>query len=323
MNVMVTGGAGFVGSHLVRRIVSQGTASITVLDNLHRGCFENLSDCLADIGFLRGDVRDSLAMNQALRGIDLVYHLAAQSSVIGATTDLDYTVNTNVTGTFNILQAAKMNGVKRVVFTSSREVYGDSLQLPVPETAPLRPRNSYGASKAAGEACCRVLACDGLETAVLRLANVYGPGDKDRVLPIFIENALEGRPLLLYGGEQIVDFVWIDVVVEALSRVGFGEPIAEPLNVGSGRGTTISALAQRVLEVTGSRSTVDIAPSREPEVKRFVADVRRAKQLIGLEQPKDPLSRLHEVIASARERIVASHVVGTVTRTGNTDLYLA
>src|SRR5690348_14378602 len=106
MNLMITGGAGFVGSHLVRRIVSEGTASITVLGNLHRGNLENLRDCLADIRFMRADVRDSRAMNEALFGIDLVYHLAAQSSVMSSSTDLNYTVNTNVAGTFNVLQAA-------------------------------------------------------------------------------------------------------------------------------------------------------------------------------------------------------------------------
>src|SRR4029077_13273970 len=127
--------------------------------------------------------------------------------------DLNYTFNTNVAGTFNLLQAAKSNGVRRVVFASSREVYGDPRQLPVPETAPIKPKNSYGASKAAGEAYCGAFGREDLEIAVLRLANVYGPGDAGRVLPLFMGSALQDLPLVLYGGQQILDFVWIDVVI--------------------------------------------------------------------------------------------------------------
>src|SRR5579862_1132168 len=216
MKVLVTGGAGFIGSHLSRRLVKEQRASVTALDNLHRGHRENLADCRPEIHFLEADIRDPDALRRALSGIDVVYHLAAQSSVIGAAADLNYTFNTNVGGTFNLLSAAKSNGVRRVVFASSREVYGDPRHLPVLETAPVKPKNSYGASKAAGEAYCGVFGSNGLEVAVLRLANVYGPGDRGRVLPLFVESALQDRPLVLYGGQQILDFVWIDTVIAAL-----------------------------------------------------------------------------------------------------------
>jgi UDP-glucose 4-epimerase len=268
MRVLVTGGAGFIGSNLVRRLVKERAVSVTVLDNLHRGRLENLSDCFTQIHFLQADVRDTSTLQEALHGVDLVYHLAAQSSVINATGDLNYTFNTNVGGTFNLLQAAKMNKSRRVVFASSREVYGDPEQLPVPETAPVRPRNAYGASKAASEAFCWAYGSDGPETSVLRLANVYGPGDRDRVLPLFIENALEHLPLVLYGGQQVLDFVWIDTVVEAFLQVGFGELISGPLNVGSGIGVAISNLARRILKLTHSHSAVEIAPSRKAEADR-------------------------------------------------------
>jgi len=194
-----------------------------------------------------------------------------------------------------------------VVFTSSREVYGDPLRVPVPETAALKPKNLYGASKVAGEAYCSVFGSEGLETAVLRLANVYGPGDTDRVLPLFIERALQGQPLVLYGGQQVLDFVWIDVVVEALWKVGFGELIREPLNIGSGLGVTISNLSRRVLELTGGRPRFEIAPRRQTEVTRFVADVTRAKQVLGLEQPADPLFGLTEMVNWKRGGIATSH----------------
>jgi UDP-glucose 4-epimerase len=288
------------------------------LDNLHRGRREELSNNAAEIRFLQVDVQDVNALYASLNGIDLVYHLAAQSSVISATKDAKYTFNTNVAGTFNVLQAAKINRVKRVVFTSSREVYGDPPQVPVPETAPIKPKNSYGASKAAGEAYCGVFGSEGLETAVLRLANVYGPGDTDRVLPIFVENALRARPLVLYGGQQVIDFVWIDTVVAALLRVGLGEQIPEPLNVGSGHGTTVADLSQRVLEMTDSRSPVEIAPDRKIEVSRFVADVSRAQQIINLKPPRDPLFGLPAVVEWTRQQILTERCAGELVQTAST-----
>ena len=307
MKILVTGGAGFIGSHLVRRLVKDRAGSVTVLDSFHRVRPENLSDCLDEIRLLRADVRNPAALLEALCDIDLVYHLAAQSSVMGAEADADYTFRTNVLGTFELLRAARTCDVRRVVFTSSREVYGDPLRVPVPETAPLKPKNLYGASKVAGEAYCSVFGSEGLETAVLRLANVYGPGDTDRVLPLFLERAVQGQPLVLYGGQQVLDFVWIDTVVEALCKVGFGDLIPEPLNIGSGRGVTISKAARRVLELTGWRSQVEIVPARQTEVTRFVADVSRARQVLGLQQPADPLFRLRELVDWVRSRM--SHEV--------------
>jgi|SRR5579862_1438587 len=307
MNVLVTGGAGFIGSHLVRRLVRLRVGAVTVLDNFHRGSTANLAGCLDEIRLLRADVRNPAALDEALRGVDLVYHLAAHSSVMGAEADADYTFQTNVAGTFELLRAARVNGVRRVIFASSREVYGDPFQVPVPETAPLKPKNLYGASKVAGEAYCSVFGSEGLETAVLRLANVYGPGDTDRVLPLFLSRALQGQPLALYGGQQVLDFVWIDTVVETLWKAGFGELIAEPLNIGSGKGITITKLSRRVMELTGWRSRVEILPARQVEVTGFVADITRARQLLGLSQPADPLFGLAAMVDSSRRQVAMGH----------------
>ena len=221
-------------------------------------------------------MRDFATVREATRGIDLVYHLAAQSNVLGAVSDMEYSFTTNVTGTFNVLRAASQAGVKRFVFTSSREVYGDPASIPVPETAPIAPKNAYGASKAAAEMYCQIFASHGITTHILRLANVYGPRDFGRVIPIFVDNATSGRPLILFGGNQILDFVWIRTVVDILMAVGLGNSPSGPLNVGSGRGTRIDELARRVLACTASASTVEFATTREIEVTRFVADVSRA-----------------------------------------------
>jgi UDP-glucose 4-epimerase len=303
MRILVTGGAGFIGSHLVERLARDNAGSVVVLDNLRRGRKENLDPFLDRITFIEGDIRERNVLLEAMRGCELVYHLAAQSNVIGAVQDLEYSFTSNVDGTFNVLQAARLVGVKRVVFTSSREVYGDPQHLPVAETAPLQPKNAYGASKVAGELYCRVIGEQGPETVILRLANVYGTRDRDRVIPIFVENALRAETITMYGGKQMLDFVWIDVVVDALWKVGFGDLIREPVNIGSGKGTVIGDLARRVVEVTKAPSRIHADPPREIEVSRFVADTTRARQIFGLEPPQDPLSHLADVVEWMKARI--------------------
>lgn len=298
--ILVTGGAGFIGGHLVERLARRHKGgAVTVIDNLRRGDPENLRSCSGDIVFCRSDIRDRAALDPVMRGCEVVFHLAAQSSVMGACEDTEYSCSTNVLGTLHVLEAAKQAGVKRVVFTSSREVYGEPDRIPVPETAPLSPKNAYGASKVAGEMYCRVFGQNGLEVVVLRLANVYGPRDIGRVIPLFVDRALRGLPLLLYGGSQILDFVWIDAVVDALIQTGFGEFSPEPLNIGAGRGITVAALAQRILDLTGSHSPLAIEERRGVEVSRFVADTTRAQARLGLPLPEDPLFGLEQVVQAA------------------------
>ena len=168
MRLLVTGGAGFIGSHLVDRLVAAGYGRITVLDNLRRGCIGNLAESRKRIRFLEGDIRDLDWVRRAMRGVGIVYHLAAQSNVLGARQDEDYSFTTNVAGTLNVLRAARDSGVKRLLFTSSREVYGDPESIPVPESAPLAPKNGYGASKMAGEAYCRAFQGQGMDICIVR-----------------------------------------------------------------------------------------------------------------------------------------------------------
>jgi len=159
--------------------------------------------------------------------------------------DADYSFTTNVAGTYNVLKAAASATVRRLVFSSSREVYGEPKSLPVPETAPLTAKNPYGASKVAGEAYCEVWGSTaGLECQILRFANVYGPHDRDRVIPIWIERARRAEPLELYGGEQIIDFVWVGKAVEALLAATHSG-LTRPINVGSGIGSLPYAAQDR------------------------------------------------------------------------------
>lgn len=287
MRILVTGGAGFIGGNLVSRLASVGAGDILVLDNLHRGY--SRASLPAAVEFRKTDIRDPEALADVLKGCEIVFHLAAQSNVMGAVADASYSFSTNVVGTYNVLGAAAAAGVKRLVFPSSREVYGDPCGIPVPETAALRAKNAYGASKIAGEVYCRLAAQQGLETVVLRLANVYGPGDRDRVIPLFAAAASAGLPITVFGGQKILDFVWIDVVVDALIRAAFGRYIRGPVNVGSGKGTAIVDLAQRMVALRRSVSKINVVEEREQEVGRFVADITRAKRLLKIPEPDDPL----------------------------------
>ncbi len=300
MRILVTGGAGFIGGHLVRALVREGRGLVTVLDNLHRGSWDTLDGVCDQVRFVEGDIRNEKVVREVSRGVHVIFHLAAQSSVMTAAADSEYTSSVNADGTRVVLEVAAAEDVGRVVFTSSREVYGDPRELPVSETAPIAPKNAYGISKAKGEEHCRALA-NRINTSVVRLANVYGPGDRDRVLPLFLEAALSNRPLILYGGQQVIDFVWVKTVVDVLMCCGFGPAIDGAVNIGSGKGTTVAELAQRVIAVTGSSSTVEIAPPREIEVSKFVADISRAKEIFGLVPPEDPLFQLGAVAAAARK----------------------
>ena len=297
--ILITGGAGFIGSHLVDRLALDPSNRLVVLDNLRRGRLANLEPMADRVEFVQGDICDRSVVERAARGVDLVYHLAAQSNVLGAVTDIDYSFRANVVGTFEVLRAASEAGVPRLVFSSSREVYGDPQTLPVPESAPICPKNAYGASKAAGEMYCRAFRSQAFAPVILRLANVYGTRDFDRVIPIFVNQALRGLPLTLYGGKQILDFVWIDTVVESLVRAGWGDVPTGPMNIGSGQPTDLITLAKRVLLQANSRSELRIVPAREVEVSQFVADTSFMRRTFGMEPREDPLHQLAKVIECA------------------------
>jgi UDP-glucose 4-epimerase len=206
---------------------------------------------------------------------------------------MDYSFTTNVVGTYNVLQAATAASVERVVFTSSREAYGEVDRIPVAEDRPLAPKNAYGASKAAGEHYCRAVQNTfALDVSVLRLANVYGAGDRDRVIPIWLDRARRGEDLELYGGDQVIDFVPVRLVIEALLRAAEQSLGGQPVNVGSGIGTSLCDLATRVQSLPGATAGRRILPARSVEVTRFVADVTRMRSLLGIEPPADPLCEL-------------------------------
>ncbi len=291
--VLVTGGAGFIGSLLVERLVAAG-AEVVALDNFYRGRRDSLAEC-SGVRIVEGDIRCANHLAEVMDGVDTVFHLAAQSQVRTALADPRYCFETNVGGTFSVLEAAKAARVRRLVFTSSREVYGDADDVPVVEEAPLKAKNGYGLSKVAGELYCRQYSGD-LDVSILRLSNVYGPRDFGRVIPIFMRQALAGEPLALFGGKQVCDFVWVGTVVQMLLTAGLRQ-IQGPLNIGSGRPVSLEQLAERILRLTASTSQLQFQPEISAEVTRFVADVTRASRQLGLSTPLDPLFGLPAVLA--------------------------
>jgi UDP-glucose 4-epimerase len=297
--VVVTGGAGFIGSHLVDRLLADTHSDVVVLDNLHRGRLTNLAQHTDSprLSIIQGDIRNADVVADTVRGADVVYHLAAQSTVMGAVDDLDYSFSTNVVGTFNVLRESARASVRRVVFASSREVYGEPIELPVDEGQPLLAINFYGASKVMGEAYCRAFRrANGLNSVILRLANVYGPRDFGRVIPLWVDQALNGEDLCVYGGKQVLDFVWVGQIVEALIRTAELEGPMPPINIGSGTGTRIVDLARRIRLLSGSHSQIQLVAARPVEVVQYVARIDRMRQLLRLEPTSDPLANLPELV---------------------------
>lgn len=289
MRVLVTGGAGFIGRHLVKALRDDGD-KVVVLDNLKRGDRTVIPE---DVSFIEGDIRDYSTVHDAMSSCDIVYHLAAQSNVMGAVNDPDYSFTSNVVGTYYVLKSAAAVGINRIVFTSSREVYGEVEKLPVTEDQPTTPKNPYGASKVAGEAYCRVAhATNSIDVNVVRLANVYGVGDHDRVIPRWLNLAQRGEDLTLYGGEQILDFVPINLVIGALRKAGEISFHGAPVNVGSGQGVSLRTLAARIRELPDVHVDMRILPARSIEVTKFAADVTRMEEILGLTPPNDPLEDL-------------------------------
>jgi UDP-glucose 4-epimerase len=170
----------------------------------------------------------------------------------------------------------------------------------VREDAPILPKNAYGVSKAAAEMYCRMFSSAGMDVVVLRLTNVYGPRDRGRVIPLFTKKALRGKRLTVFGGGKVLDFLWIDDLVDVLRRASRCPCPNAPVNVGNGKGTRLVDLAQRISAVTGGGSTVHVAEHRQPEVDRFVADVAAARRLFDLQCPQDPVEHLPLIVEHLR-----------------------
>jgi len=293
--IVVTGGAGFIGSHLVDRLLADGCGEIVVLDDLSTGRLANLRHHRSDsrLQLTEGDIRGFDVTNSALHGAKIVYHLAAIGQDADSPEDAERTFATNVVGTFNVLRAAVAQHVEQIVFTSSCAVYGEPIVLPVEESHPLLATNWHGASKVAAEAYCRAYRrVFGLPTVVLRPAHVYGPRDHDAVIQKWVSQAASGQDLCVYGGKQVLDFVWVGDVVEALVRAGQPGGPLPAINIASGTGTRIHDVARLIRRLAGGQGKIKVLPAPSVAVTRFVGSVERMREMLQLEPPLDPLAHL-------------------------------
>jgi UDP-glucose 4-epimerase len=292
--VLVTGGAGFIGSNLVRALLRAGD-EVRVLDNFSTGSRANLEGLPLEI--VEGELRSYERVHNAVRGVEVVFHLGALGSVPRSVQDPLTSSAVNVEGTLNVLLAARDAGVRRVVFSSSTSVYGSSRELPTSEDAPPDPISPYGVAKLAAERYCisftRVY--ESLETVVLRYFNVFGPRQSPfsqyaAVVPLFIRAIAAGEPVTINGdGEQSRDFTYVDNVVDATVAAAAARGASGRIfNVASGAPASVNRVADTIGAILGKQVEKRYAPPRPGDIRDSWADLTAAREVLGFE-PAVPL----------------------------------
>ena len=292
-NVLVTGGAGFVGSHIVDRLSPEN--KVTVLDNLFTGSLSNLEGSKDRITFVKGDILDQALVKDLVSKADYIFHLAANVGNIRSLKDPYFDMNVNIKGMLNLLEACRGSNVKRLVYSSSGAIFGEAKYLPIDEDHPLNPESPYAVSKLAAEkyafAFYKVY---GIPTASVRYFNIYGPrqdtSEYANAVSIFLSKTSKGEPLTIYGdGEQTRDFVFIgDVVTANLLAAIHPAAAGEIFNIATGLATTINQITEIIKEVSGRESQINFAPSRAGEVLHSRATIEKASKLLGY-SPKTEL----------------------------------
>lgn len=290
MKALVTGGGGFIGSHIVMRLLDGGH-EVRVIDDFSTGRKENLAGAAGRIDLREGDLRDPDAVRGAVEGVDWVFHEAALPSVARSVEDPLSTNAVNVQGTLQLLLAARDAGVRRVVYAASSSAYGDTPTLPKIETMPPSPLSPYALQKYAGEQYCVMFSrLYGLETVALRYFNVFGPrqdpaGFYSAVIPRFIVQLARGEKPTVFGdGEQSRDFTYIDNVVDAnLLAAERSEAVGEVINVACGERITLNRLLAELCDILGVDIPAEHAPPRAGDVRHSLADISKAHRLLGYE----------------------------------------
>jgi len=295
--VVVTGGAGFLGSHLTEALVKKG-CEVTILDNLSDGYMENLADVLKSgkVQFVKGDVRDAETCVKTVEGADVVFHEAAQINPVLAVENPTLDFEINARGTLNMLEAARKNDVKKFMFASTN-VYANPKYLPIDENHPIDLLSPYAASKLSGEAYCIVYNNTyGLKTVRLRYTNIYGPRQRSTknesgVITIFINCVRNGkRPMIFGDGEQTRDFIYVSDIVDANILAAESEQSpGEVFNIGYGKETSINTLAETLRKISNKEDLIpERGPERAADFRRCAADITKAGKVLGF-KPKVPL----------------------------------
>jgi nucleoside-diphosphate-sugar epimerase len=301
---LVTGGAGFIGSHLVEALVRAGHR-VRVLDDLSTGRRENLAQVADDVDLLLGDIRDTDVCRRACADVDYVLHHAAKVSVAESLEVPLDTHEVNALGTLKLLVAARESGCRRVVYAGSASAYGDSDTSAQSEDLPAHPLSPYAVAKHVGELYCRIFhQLYGLETVVLRYFNVFGPRQDPQspysgVIARFIAQLTRGQPITIHGdGEQTRDFVPVENVVSAnlLACAAPGAP-GQVINIGCGERISINHLAAALIELTDAPSRPSHGPARPSDIRHSCADISRAKRLLGYQVLVTPYEGLRRTVA--------------------------
>lgn len=299
--VVVTGGAGFIGSNLAQLLINEGR-KVIIYDNLSSGYRRNL-EALATAQFIAGDVRDSQALAAALRGADTVFHLAAS---VGNTRSIEHPIDDaeiNVIGTLRVLEAARAAGVRKIVFSSSAGIFGELKYLPIREDHPVEPDSPYGASKLAAEKMCLAYAkLYDLEAVCLRYFNVYGVSQRydayGNVIPIFAYRMLRNQTVTIFGdGEQTRDFVNVRDVARANFLAAEAHGVSGAFNIASGRAITINRLVEFMSDAGDIRPTIEYGPPRKGDVRHSRADISAAGSAFAFEPRVDLIDGLREYMS--------------------------
>lgn len=286
--VLITGGAGFIGSHIAEELVHQG-CRVTVLDNLSSGHLENLDPVKSSVDFFQGDIQDEQILADVVPGCDVVFHQAAVVSVTKTVTDPVQSTSVNDLGTLKVLEAARRSGVQRVVLASSSAVYGDDPQLPKVESMPPQPLSPYAVQKLTNEYYALLYSkLYGLEVVCLRYFNVYGPRQDPSspysgVISIFMTRAKRGAAPTIYGdGRQSRDFVFVKDVVQA-NILAASHPAApgQVFNIGTGNSIDINTLWNKIAGLAQCAASPEYADSRPGDIVHSVAGIQKASERLG------------------------------------------
>ncbi|WP_222918395.1 NAD-dependent epimerase/dehydratase family protein [Natrinema sp. SYSU A 869] len=300
--ILVTGGAGFIGSHLVEALVPHN--EVRVLDNFTTGNRAYLPD---DVTIIEGDVRDPIALQKAARGVDMIHHHAALVSVTQSVDDPRQSNRTNLEAGLLVLEQARQEDA-RVVVASSAAVYGHPEELPVPETAPTKPTSPYGVQKLALDQYARLYEeLYGLETVALRYFNVYGPrqrGPYSGVISTFLEQARANEPITIEGdGQQSRDFVHVSDVIRANLRAATTDAVGAAYNIGTGQRTTILDLAETVRDAVDSASTIVHRDPRSGDIRHSGADTSKATRDLGFDANVGLESGIRSLVGDSRTEL--------------------
>ncbi len=305
MKALITGGAGFIGSNIVKLLLEH-SHDVMVLDSLSYGYKENLEG-LGRVKILEGDIRDASIVDKALKDVDVVFHLAASVGNARSIQDPATDSGVNVLGTLQLLESARKIGVKKVVYSSSASIFGEPQYLPIDEKHPFQPETPYAVSKMAGEkhSLCYAKLYD-MDVIALRYFNVYGPNQRydayGNVIPIFAMRLASNQPFTVYGdGEQTRDFINVRDVAWANLLAAQSDGVSGVFNIGSGTSITINRLVRTIKEVVGVNIKIDRQPPRKGDVLHSLSDISAARSVLAFEPRVNLTEGVAEYLSWMRE----------------------